>query len=130
MKILGEPVSREDFIRAGIVWSAATGACTMLCGLEFAIADVAVQRLAEALSLFVFAPLTFLLAVFIGSRGDRRHTEDLLLALALICRRLPNRAKNLTHKHCDTPWFLLNRGGTTYCSLISHHCHTRRHTHW
>jgi PST family polysaccharide transporter len=88
-RILGEPVKREDFIRAGIVWSVAIGVCAILHGLQLAIAGMVVQWIADVLSVFVFAPLAFLFAVFIGSRGDLRLTEDLLLGLELIRRRLP-----------------------------------------
>jgi hypothetical protein len=90
-RILGEPVTRNDLARGGIVWGCAIGAFVIIYVFEVAIGNTLSQPLKDATLLFVVAPVAYLLAVAAGSRGDPRLSEDLSLVVLLVRRRLPKK---------------------------------------
>lgn len=93
-RILGEPVTRNDLARGGIVWGSAIGAFVIIYVFEVAIGNTLSQPLKDATLLFVVAPVAYLLAVAAGSRGDPRLSEDLSLVVLLVRRRLPKKFRH------------------------------------
>jgi hypothetical protein len=93
-RILGEPVTRNDLARGGIVWGCAIGAFVIIYVFEVAIGNTLSQPLKDATLLFVVAPVAYLLAVAAGSRGDPRLSEDLSLVVLLVRRRLPKKFRH------------------------------------